>query len=198
MKSTVIVLGATGMLGSMVLDVLSREPSLSLAATVRRSDQAEKLNRRLPGVEVKLLDAFNDQSRDIADVIDGNSWVVNAIGTIKPYIHDDNATEVEAAILVNALFPHKLAAAAEKVGASVLQIATDCVYAGDQGHYPEGAPHDPVDVYGKTKSLGEVCSKQVHHLRCSIVGPEPKADTSLLGWFLGQPSGSRNNGYTNH
>ena len=31
-----------------------------------------------------------------------------------------------------------------------------------------------LDVYGKTKSLGEAYDLNVHHLRCSIIGPEPK------------------------
>jgi dTDP-4-dehydrorhamnose reductase len=38
----------------------------------------------------------------------------------------------------------------------------------------------------------------VHHLRCSIIGPEPKSHVSLLDWFRRQPRDGRVNGYSNH
>jgi dTDP-4-dehydrorhamnose reductase len=130
-------------------------------------------------------------------VLEGVSWAVNAIGVIKPYIHDDNAFEVERATRVNSIFPHTMARAAEKTGCRVMQIGTDCVYSGLRGNYSESDSHDALDVYGKTKSLGEVFSPNVFHLRCSIIGPEPANFLSLLEWFLCQPKGSSLNGFTN-
>jgi dTDP-4-dehydrorhamnose reductase len=38
----------------------------------------------------------------------------------------------------------------------------------------------------------------VHHLRCSIVGPEPRKDLFLLAWLLNQPQGAELKGFTNH
>jgi dTDP-4-dehydrorhamnose reductase len=117
---------------------------------------------------------------------------------IKPYIHDDNAAEIERALKVNALFPNRLARVAARGGARVVQIATDCVYSGAQGRYTEGAPHDALDVYGKSKSLGEPFVTGTHQLRCSIIGPEPKGFVSLLEWFLGRPRNAEVSGFTNH
>jgi dTDP-4-dehydrorhamnose reductase len=194
----VVVLGASGMLGSMVLDYLARDSSLQLTATVRSRDLIQRLRPYLTGVEWRLLDAQQCNMQDILDVLGDAKWVINATGIIKPYIHDDNAAEVERAVTVNALFPHLLARAAEQSGCHVLQIATDCVYSGHKGHYTEKDNHDALDVYGKTKSLGEVFSTNVYHLRCSIIGPEPKGHVSLLDWFLQQPRNSRVNGYVNH
>ena len=101
---------------------------------------------------------------------------------------------------VNSLFPHTLARAAEAADCTVLQIATDCVYSGRTGRYTESSSHDATDTYGKTKSLGEVRSPWVHHLRCSIIGPEDagRPKDSLLEWFLGQPQHATVKGYTNH
>jgi dTDP-4-dehydrorhamnose reductase len=99
---------------------------------------------------------------------------------------------------VNALFPLLLATAAERANARVIQIATDCVFSGTRGSYREDSPHDALDVYGKTKSLGEVSSPHVHHLRASIIGPEPKEHKFLLDWFLGQARGAIIDGFTNH
>jgi dTDP-4-dehydrorhamnose reductase len=62
----------------------------------------------------------------------------------------------------------------------------------------ESNKHDALDVYGKTKSLGEVWLPNVNHLRCSIIGPEPKSYVSLLEWFRRQPHNAKISGYKNH
>jgi dTDP-4-dehydrorhamnose reductase len=193
----VAVLGASGMLGAMVADVLTREKDVDVVATFR-DDRLARRGSQLVPAQWRVLDAAACGAEDLADVLRGCEWAVNAIGVIKPYIHDDNAAEVERALLVNALFPHRLARAAEAVGCRVLQIATDCVYSGTRGQYTERDPHDALDVYGKTKSLGEVFFANVAHLRCSIIGPEPKGHVSLLDWFRKQPPGITLKGFTNH
>lgn len=194
----VAVLGTSGMLGSMMLDYLCRNSSLKLIATVRSRDMLKKLPARFPEADWRWLDAEQCSINDIVNVLSDAKWVVNAIGVIKPYINDDNAAQVERAVTVNALFPHRLARAAEQTGCRVLQIATDCVFSGSKGKYTEKDSHDPLDVYGKTKSLGEAYSANMYHLRCSIIGPEPKGHVSLLDWFLGQPSNAGVGGYINH
>jgi len=72
------------------------------------------------------------------------------------------------------------------------------VYSGQKGNYNESDKHDAIDVYGKTKSLGEVQLTNVNLLRCSIIGPEVKSYVSLLEWFLRQPENARVSGFTNH
>lgn len=186
------------MLGSMLTDYLSRDPALKVVATVRSIGLAERCCDTLPRVEWRLFDADAADADELASVIAGAAWIVNAIGVTKPYTHDEISMEVERAIRINALLPHRLAKCAEQSGARVLQIATDCVYSGLRGAYVETDAHDALDVYGKTKSLGERCRPNLHNLRCSIVGPEPKAYVFLLEWFRRQPKGARLNGYTNH
>lgn len=198
MTIKVIILGGSGMLGSMVADYLARDPELQVAATTRTEELAALCRERLGDVRWHLVDAATIDQAGSEKLLDGYDWAINAIGIIKPLIHDDNAFEVERAVRVNALFPHTLARWAAASGTRVLQIATDCVYAGTKGRYLEQDVHDPVDVYGKTKSLGEVYGGPVHHLRCSIIGPEFKEPKSLMEWFLGQPQGATVNGYVNH
>jgi dTDP-4-dehydrorhamnose reductase len=187
-KINCAILGSTGMLGSMVLRYLSLQPNLTLVPTTRA-----------------LLDATRAGLSDLVAVLAGCDYAINCIGIIKPRIDERNAASVRRAVQVNSLFPHALAEAAELTGTRVLQIAADCVYSGQgvgAGGYLETALHDPTDVYGKTKSLGEsTClpSPAVRHLRCSIIGPGgPGGKDSLLGWFLGQPKGATVKGYTNH
>ena len=191
-----VVLGVTGMLGHMVAQVLALSPDIDVIGTYRQariSDVGLPRHVRLVGLDAEEVD---DQS--LASLLEGSEWVVNAIGLIKPYIRDAVPDDVEQALRVNALFPHQVARAAEACGTRVLQIATDCVYSGATGGYTETSPHDAHDVYGKTKSLGEVRGAHVHHLRASVVGPERIRQVSLLEWFLGRPHGAKVSGFTTH
>jgi len=177
----VLVLGSTGMLGSMVHRVFADGGRLAVTGTDRASFDAE---------------AFVRGERQRADL--AADYVINCIGVIKPYCKDDDAAGVARAIAVNAQFPHRLGAAARQTGARVIQIATDCVYSGAKGRYVESDPHDALDVYGKSKSLGEVFDRSVLNVRCSIIGPELKSKVSLLEWFLANPEGASLNGFTHH
>src|SRR5205807_571074 len=101
-----------------------------------------------PNVEVA-------QPQSIADAID--DWranvVVNCIGIIK---QTEAANDPVESIATNALFPHQLArlTAARKI--KLIHVSTDCVFSGTKGNYTEDDPPDPVDLYGRTKLLGEV------------------------------------------
>jgi dTDP-4-dehydrorhamnose reductase len=182
----VLVLGALGMLGSTCLKVLSQEANLEVIGTSRDKNP-------------KFIE-FDVSKDDVSALLNKAkpSWIINCIGSIKPHIDENVPSTVENAVKVNSEFPKLLARAAEGVSAKVIQIATDCVYSGTRGYYVEADLHDATDVYGKTKSLGEVPSSSIMHLRASIIGPEVGRSTSLLEWFLSQPDGAKLNGFINH
>jgi dTDP-4-dehydrorhamnose reductase len=192
----VLVLGGSGMLGSMVVDVLSRERDLQVTGTVRSEAAKAAFGARLPEATWTVFDPVAGGVP--AALFAGVDWVVNAIGITKPLIRDDDAAEIERAIDVNARLPHLVGREAGNAGAKVLQIATDCVYSGRDGNYAEPAVHDALDVYGKSKSLGETFQPNVHHLRTSIIGPEPKDFKFLIEWFRRQPQGAQVKGFVNH
>ncbi len=182
----VLILGATGMLGSACMEVVSHDSEINLVGTARTGHEG--------------LLAFDARSDSIANLLEVNkpNWIINCIGIIKPHIDEKDLTSIENAIKVNSEFPILLAEASNKIGAKVIQIATDCVYSGVHGSYTETDLHDATDVYGKTKSLGEVPALNVMHLRASIIGPEVGRSTSLLEWFKNQPHGAKLNGFTDH
>lgn len=184
--SQVLVLGSNGMLGNMVSRVLL-DAGHSVVLT----------NRDGSGNNISF-DAVKDSIADVLARVPRLSYVVNAIGIIKPRINESSAESRRVAIRVNGEFPYELAEAAESCGAHVLQIATDCVYSGLEGSYTESSLHDPTDVYGKSKSLGEVPSSSVLHIRASIIGPEVGRQTSLWEWVRHQPENASINGFTNH
>jgi dTDP-4-dehydrorhamnose reductase len=119
-----------------------------------------------------------------------NDWVVNCIGSI-PQKNDDSETFIR----LNSLFPKFLA---ENTKASVIQIATDCVFDGAKGSYTESDSKTAADIYGLTKYLGEVQRHRFLNLRASIIGPELTSKKSLFEWVRTQPEASSIYGFANH
>jgi len=189
--SKVLILGANGMLGSMVYDYLSKQADFDLRATVRNKHDLDKQD------DFFIFDASTDKLENIF-VKFKPDYIINCIGIINKYCQDGDASGVAKAIGINALFPYILAQAAKAIDARVIQIATDCVFSGRAGNYTESATHDALDVYGKTKSLGEARLDNILHIRCSIIGPEIEHKVSLLEWFLKQEPGQTINGFANH
>lgn len=197
-RVNVLVLGGTGMLGSMIVDLLSRERSIRVMATGRNSRFTDYMSAKVSDVHWYSLDAIECDEAELAEILVDANWVVNAIGATNRQIVDTDAEMVERAIRVNSFFPHQLATLAAASGARVLNVSTDCVFSGESGGYLESSICAPGDVYGKTKSLGEVKSASVTNLRTSFVGPEPKAPQFLLEWVLGMAKDSELKGFTNH
>jgi dTDP-4-dehydrorhamnose reductase len=181
-----LILGATGMLGQACHLVFKSDSNFESIST-----------SRIIKKDMKFFDASADSIEYLINEVSPD-WIINCIGIIKPHINENNFSSVKNAIAVNSLFPHQLASAISNMKTKVLQIATDCVYSGKEGGYTENSPHDPLDVYGKTKSLGEVSSEQFFHIRASIIGPEYGRSTSLQEWFLSQPKNAEVNGFTDH
>ena len=112
--------------------------------------------------------------------------VVNAIGIVK---QRSTATDPLLSISVNSLFPHRLVELCEAADARLVHFSTDCVFSGRRGAYTEDDVPDPIDLYGRSKLLGEVEGSGVLTIRTSIVGRELENMTGLLEWFLGQAGG---------
>lgn len=187
-KPKVLVLGSTGMLGSMVRDAFKIDSRFEVSLTSRHPK-----NNELAFDSIEFL-----SQPEKYNFLKGADYIINCIGIIKPYCKDNDPKGVHNAIQVNALFPHRLAQFLKESKTKIIQIATDCVYSGKKGQYIETDLHDALDVYGKTKSLGEVASPKLLNIRCSIIGPEEKGKLSLLEWFLSQKNGSSANGFNNH
>jgi len=181
-----LLLGANGMLGSMTKKVLAKQNRMAIVST---STDGKDGNL--------LFNVLTDSIHDLLEEIKPD-FVVNAIGVIKPRIHEKSSKSVSEAISVNSLFPHLLNQAAKVHDIFTIQIATDCVYSGTDGNYTESSSHDALDVYGKSKSLGEVHSENFLNIRSSIIGPEVGRSQSLLEWFKSQDGSKRLQGFSNH
>lgn len=186
----ILVLGASGMLGNAMIQVLNEKTDWEVRGTVR-SESAKPLfppeiaKYLISGVDVEqqdsLLQTFNQVRPNV---------VINCVGVVKQLVDSDDPLR---AIPINALLPHRLARMCEMVGARLVHMSTDCVFAGDRGNYRESDPSDAKDLYGRSKYLGEVAYPHAVTLRTSIIGHELKSAHGLIDWFLSQNRGC--NGY---
>ncbi len=197
----IIVLGDTGMLGGMASRYfksagynvvgLSRSNGFKVSST-------QDISEMFFNLHTEILD-----SKDVV--------VLNCIGAIKPVFN--NPKNVAEAIYTNAIFPRQLADWIEgwnnyskhspfnepdRPGHNVklIHITTDCVFSGNVGLYDEKSPHDALDEYGKSKSLGEPSNCMV--IRTSIIGPEWNGNKKSLVEWLVSNRGKEVNGFLNH
>ena len=179
-KPTILVLGATGMLGNTVMRRFA-----SRDCNVYGSARTDRLLRHLP-------EAVSDRIVVGVDVDDTDqllrlfsrvkpSAVVNCVGIIKQL---SVANDALSAIPINSLLSHRLAVLCAAASARLIHISTDCVFSGNRGGYVEDDPADAQDLYGRTKHLGEVDYENAVTLRTSIIGHELGSSIGLLGWFL--------------
>jgi len=180
----VIILGSTGMLGSAVGAYFEKIEGMKIYLSYRNEEVKY-------GKNVFYFDPLiEDTWKNIPELED--AYVINCIGTIKPFM-DSN---IEAAILINSHFPHRLATLCKEKNAKLIHITTDCVFSGREGEYTEESLHDALDSYGKSKSIGEPV-KNAMVIRTSIIGPEIHKDASLVAWVKSM-AGKDAKGFLNH
>lgn len=180
----VLILGASGMLGSTVFKVLSRSSSHDVWGTLRSNGPkaffpTELRPRLVAGIDVLDHDTL---VRTFARV--RPNLVVNCVGLIKQLA---DANDPLTALPINAMLPHRLATLCDVSGSRLVHVSTDCVFSGRQGNYLESDTSDAEDLYGKSKYIGEVTDRpHVVTLRTSIIGHELNSKHALIEWFLAQ------------
>lgn len=134
MKSTILLTGKTGQVGSQLAQVL---PALGEVVAPARH-------------ELDLLDAGQIR-RTVRDT--QPRLIVNAAA----YTGVDAAESDEGkALAVNAEAPALLAEEAKKIGAAIVHYSTDYVFDGVKATpYEETDPTNPINAYGRTKLAGE-------------------------------------------
>lgn len=169
------VLGYTGMLGRYVYTYLKSEGY-----------------RNVIGLSRKDLDASNVSKEKLNPIsFPKESIIINCMGIINSR---KGISDLEF-IQVNSVFPHLLSNMCEETGSKLIQITTDCAFNGLDGNYDESFISNAIDIYGKTKALGE--PKNATVIRTSIIGEEINNSRSLLEWVRSNKN-KEVLGYTNH
>lgn len=185
-----LILGAGGMLGHQLCRTLNGR--FEIWGTFRGEPREFERYNFIPQERtIGQVDAQDISTiKHVLETVKPDA-VINGIGIVK---QRDEAKQAVPSIYVNALFPHQLADLCAESGVRVLQISTDCVFSGTRGNYTEIDTPDPVDLYGRTKLLGELNRLGTLTLRTSIIGWQLNNYSSLLGWFASQ-RGHRIKGY---
>lgn len=205
MKKTILLLGADGMLGSMVYNVLKDNHSLILSLRDEKgvlaleSAYGGTAHHKIYPFDFSLLyddyvkgfksKAQSPSFKKFLDDVGPVDAAINCAGLIKP----TSMINPTLTFFVNSALPHMLSAVFKE---KMIHITTDCVYNGLEGFpYNENSPFTPPDLYGLSKFLGE--PKDCLTLRTSIIGPEIAGFYSLVDWFKKQ-SGQTVKGFTQH
>lgn len=169
-----LILGSTGMLGHVLYDYLELNSQYSIFNVSFRN----KLNSKTKILDVSniiLLEKFIEEIKP--------DFILNCVGVL---IKGSNQN-IKNAIQINAFFPHLLLELCDKLNCKLIHISTDCVFSGQEGGYNENSTKDAIDIYGKTKSLGEFNLENHLCVRTSIIGPELKEKgEGLFHWLLKQ------------
>lgn len=173
----VLILGASGMLGSTLMWTLKNHCNHDVYGTSR--------------IHYKELDVFGDRMYTGVQNIDDIRYiihtlkpciVINCIGIIKQKTASDNEF-----IYMNAIFPKTLQHICQLNTCKLIHYSTDCVFDGSQNiPYTEYNMCTTTDIYGISKYLGELHNDNAVTLRTSIIGHELKDHVSLIDWFLRQ------------
>lgn len=186
-----LILGATGMLGHKLVQCLSEH--FDVNATIRGSfDDVERYGIFEKDKIIENVDATNAELLEEVIAKTAPDVVINAIGVVKQV---PSAKDVITTLELNSILPQRLAMLSKKLGFRLILFSTDCVFDGGRGMYNEQDTPNALDLYGKSKQLGEVSQENVLTIRSSIIGRELSTSHSLIEWFLSN-RGGRVFGYT--
>jgi dTDP-4-dehydrorhamnose reductase len=157
----VLVLGATGMLGSALARHLPTRFETRIPAP-----------SALEATDPRTVDPVLDQA--------GADVVINCIAITTTSPHFGNGRAMTA---VNSVFPHELARRVRARNARLIHISTDGVFSGKRGCYRESDEPDPIDPYGESKRAGEVSGPGCLTIRTSFFGRHP-AGRGLIEWLI--------------
>ncbi|MDC3031267.1 SDR family oxidoreductase [Prochlorococcus sp. AH-716-P08] len=181
----IIILGSNGLLGNTIIRYFFENFNYETFGFCRDSSKLGFLNKNnFQRINV-VKDIFNTE--DLKKKIEKikPDVIINSIG-ITNKIKNENSNFIQKIIQVNSLFPHQLQKLCLQLGIRLIHLSSDCVFSGDKGFYSEQDNPDPIDIYGKSKLLGELDYENTITIRKSVIGHEINSKNGLLEWFLKQ------------
>ena len=164
----VLVIGSNGMAGHVITKYLRQQGHT--VSTVAKTDASYSVD-----IENNL------EVQSLTRILYNFDYVINCIGLLVK----DSIARPDRAAYINGWFPHYLEYLLKNTRTKLIHLSTDCVFDGSKGNYKEDAIHTEMNVYGKSKSMGEVNNDKDVTFRMSIIGPEIKSNgTGLFNWIL--------------
>jgi dTDP-4-dehydrorhamnose reductase len=180
----ILIFGVTGLIGSTLSRTLALDCGMRVFAATRRLE----FNSALVGLKDDQMfrNICIENMDDIAKLLEKikPSVVINCAGITKHLPESNNLINTLA---INSIFPHRLGNLCNIMNIRLVHISSDCVFSGANGPYSEGDVTDALDLYGRSKALGEVIDQSnCITLRTSTIGHEIETKFGLLEWFLDQ------------
>lgn len=171
-KVKFLILGATGMAGHTIALYLLERGHEVTAFSRTPFPYCENINGDI--MDQHLLTTILKKNYDV---------VINCIAVLREVCDK----EPSRAVYLNSYLPHLLVKHLKNKPTKLIHMSTESVFSGKSAPYSENSVCDPVDLYGKTKALGEVNDTKNLTFRNSIIGPEMgKNGFSLFNWFMNQ------------
>jgi dTDP-4-dehydrorhamnose reductase len=182
-KYRILVVGATGLIGSTIFNYLSKNEKFVVYGSIR--DSAAKAFFRPDFSKFILVNSEASDFRKWNQIFEDikPDMVINCLGITK---HLEGGNNPLVVIPINSYFPHFLDLLCKRFGARFVHISSDCVFSGSKGGYLETDVADATDFYGRSKALGEINEGPGLTLRTSTIGHELNSAFGLLDWFLGE------------
>lgn len=178
-RKRVLLLGTTGLLGSDMVAVLPRR--FTTYSPKPRASQVDYTSTQIWWLSSKFDASDPETLNSVLEEADPDV-IVNCVATT---VTSPLANDAVANILVNSLFPHRLASLAYARHIYVIHFSTDGVFSGAKGNYTETDIPDPPDLYGRSKLLGEVTRENCLTIRTSFFGLNVRRK-GLVEWLLQQ------------
>ena len=181
-KTKILILGATGMLGSQVCKYFYNKKKYATICVARSRKKFTLLNSTgKKKIKATFLDLQSLKKTKKMILKLQPDYLINCVGMVKQIMNKQNKKET---FFLNTKLPKVLSDLAKSENFKFIHFSTDCVFSGKRGHYRENDVSDYKDYYGKTKYLGENDSINTINLRTSIIGHELNTKIGLLEWFL--------------
>jgi len=181
----IIIIGSSGMLGHVVSYYFIKKYNDNIILCSRSKTDIALFHKNF--VEIK-----DYSKKELLNIIEQNRpcKIINCTA-VTNYKDKDNKLN-----FINSELPKLLSNIIESKndGSQLIQISTNGVFSGERGDYTENDEPDAIDIYGKSKIIGEDINLKNIIIRTSIIGPELKNKTGLFEWFLKQKGTT--NGYT--
>jgi dTDP-4-dehydrorhamnose reductase len=172
----ILVLGIDGMIGHKIAQSLSED--FTIIGTTRKKNILQNIG--IKKGEFVLHDFLNDNTLDLLKSINPDV-LINCVGTTIRRGVSENKNNTE---LLNSELPHILNKWAVQNNKKFIHFSTDCVFNGKKGNYLDYSKSDANDIYGLSKSKGEINNDKSLTVRCSIIGREIFNHTELFEWLF--------------
>ncbi len=188
----IILFGANGLIGTNLFKCLTKKSDYFIYLPIRSKDKLNRYYKNLKNKKILEFARF-DELENLKSMITqiNPDLIINCAGITK---HNPNINNISEVLFLNSIFPKRLAQICTLLGIRLIHLSTDCIFSGNTGMYKENSIPDAKDIYGMTKSLGEIDKEPHLTIRTSTIGHEVGTSKGLLNWFLTQ---KKCYGYTN-